>query len=295
VIGTLLVAGAVASAGSASSAGPFDWSYPPFHPFEYGATAGLAAVGLWLETSTRVPVRAAWKGPILFDESVRSIRLRDQRAADVASVLSDVTAALPQLHAVVVDGLVVPGVVHGAWRTALEIEMINAETLAITMIVTRGLFRVLPRERPVVEDCRGGVSTSERCAAGTNASFPSGHTAFAFAGAGLVCVHHAHFPIYGGGAGDVAACVTGLGLATATGLLRILDDRHWASDTILGAGLGFATGYLLPELLHYRGDDRDPAAPAGGPDRAPRSRVRVGLAPLASADVIGAALQGRFL
>jgi hypothetical protein len=52
-------------------------------------------------------------------------------------------------------------------------------------------------------------------------------------------------------AGDAAACATGLALATAVGVLRIAADRHYATDVLLGAGVGLLSGWLLPWLLHY--------------------------------------------
>ena len=42
-------------------------------------------------------------------------------------------------------------------------------------------------------------------------------------------------------------------LATAvTGVTRVVADRHYASDVVVGAGIGFGVGYGLPWLLHYR-------------------------------------------
>ena len=42
-------------------------------------------------------------------------------------------------------------------------------------------------------------------------------------------------------------------LATAvTGVTRVVADRHYASDVVVGAAIGFGVGYGLPRLLHYR-------------------------------------------
>ena len=66
-------------------------------------------------------------------------------------------------------------------------------------------------------------------------SFPSGHTATAFVSATIL---HKEYgltvsPWYS---------VAGYGIATATGVMRVLNNRHWVSDVLSGAGIGiFAT------------------------------------------------------
>ncbi len=71
-------------------------------------------------------------------------------------------------------------------------------------------------------------------------SFPSGHTATAFMGAELVRLE------YGGWWG--AAAYT---LATATGFLRMYNERHWSSDVLAGAGLGILSARLAWWLLPW--------------------------------------------
>jgi membrane-associated phospholipid phosphatase len=61
-------------------------------------------------------------------------------------------------------------------------------------------------------------------------AFPSGHTAQAFAAATLFCDHFAnHKPLL------IGLTYT---TATAVGCLRILNNKHWATDVIAGAGFG---------------------------------------------------------
>ena len=106
------------------------------------------------------------------------------------------------------------------------------------------------------------------------ASFPSGHVAESFISAGLSCANHAYVPLYGGGFWDGFACARDVTLATADGVLRIMGDRHWATDVISGGGLGFAFGYAMPVLLHYR---VGAGARAPGVSFAPMGNDRVGL------------------
>ncbi|HJT73113.1 MAG TPA: phosphatase PAP2 family protein, partial [Chitinophaga sp.] len=75
-------------------------------------------------------------------------------------------------------------------------------------------------------------------------SFPSGHTATAFMGAQFMWEeYHEVSPWYG---------VAGYAAATATGVMRIYNNRHWFSDVVAGAGIGIlstkAAYWLYPKV-----------------------------------------------
>lgn len=72
---------------------------------------------------------------------------------------------------------------------------------------------------------------------GGTLSFPSGHTSNAFAGA-TVLYHE--FRDYN----KIIAC-SGYLLSTATGTLRITNNRHWVPDVLVGAGLGIVVTNLV--------------------------------------------------
>ncbi len=42
-------------------------------------------------------------------------------------------------------------------------------------------------------------------------------------------------------------------VATASGVMRILSDNHYATDVMLGAAIGLGSGYLVPKLLQMAG------------------------------------------
>jgi membrane-associated phospholipid phosphatase len=76
-------------------------------------------------------------------------------------------------------------------------------------------------------------------------SWPSGHTATAFVGATLL---HKEYGLTRSPWWSVA----GYGVATATGVMRVLNNRHWISDIMSGAGIGILStelGYALCDLL----------------------------------------------
>ena len=61
-------------------------------------------------------------------------------------------------------------------------------------------------------------------------SFPSGHTATVFTGSHILFNEYKDScPWIGIGA---------YGIATATGILRMTNNKHWLSDVVTGAGIG---------------------------------------------------------
>ena len=79
----------------------------------------------------------------------------------------------------------------------------------------------------------------------TRNSWPSGHTATSFVGATILHKEYGltRSPWYS---------VAGYGVATATGIMRILNNRHWISDVMSGAGIGIMStelGYALGDVL----------------------------------------------
>jgi hypothetical protein len=128
----------------------------------------------------------------------------------------------------------------------------NLEAYALTGALTLTAQKV-GRERPAARGCVGDPDYSPKCrnTKGLTESLFSGHTAVNFTAAGLLCAHHQHLPLYGGGVPDVAICVVGLTIASAQGALRVMTDDHYASDVLIGTGVGLFSGYVLPHLLHY--------------------------------------------
>jgi len=68
-------------------------------------------------------------------------------------------------------------------------------------------------------------------------SFPSGHTATAFTNASLLFYEYKDANIWYASSGFL--------FATATGFLRIANNKHYTSDVLAGAGIGTAVGLAV--------------------------------------------------
>ncbi len=64
-------------------------------------------------------------------------------------------------------------------------------------------------------------------------SFPSGHTATAFASAEFLWQEYKDVSFWYG--------ISGYVVATGTGFFRIYNDKHWLTDVAMGAGIGIMT------------------------------------------------------
>jgi hypothetical protein len=80
------------------------------------------------------------------------------------------------------------------------------------------------------------VTAEERPDGSDNLSFPSGHTATAFAAAEFMRQEYKDVsPLYG---------IAGYAAAVATGYLRMYNNKHWMGDVVAGAGVGIASTKL---------------------------------------------------
>ena len=90
------------------------------------------------------------------------------------------------------------------------------------------------------------ITAVQRPDGGAYTSFPSGHTAEAFANAEFMRQEYKDVsPWYG---------IAGYAMAATTGYLRMYNNKHWLSDVVAGAGVGIASTklayWLYPKIQH---------------------------------------------
>lgn len=235
------------AAGADEAAQKRSWRWRRAGGTEYIAVS-VAAVGTaYFEHANGKQEKADWTSRNEFDEEIRSaLRLESRSARDAIDLVGHGLMGL-MIGAPVLDSLATLGIRDRDWDALWQTQMINLESFTLTSLVSSLTQNILARERPFVRDCRGGECEDRL----ENRGFPSGHVAFAFTGAGLICNHHRYQTLYNDPATDQAVCYTGIGLAVTDGILRLMADRHYATDVAAGTVLGLFSGFVLPRLLHY--------------------------------------------
>ena len=210
--------------------------------------------------------RSNWTGPILFDEPVRkALRGGTVDGRRAAQTVGDAAYYGGLAYPFVVDALAVTLIGHQKPDVAAQMTLIDAEAFAITGFLSFLSNATIRRQRPYARDCAAGNPPGgfPSCAGGGQTeSFFSGHTGIAYTGAALTCSHHARLPLYGKSpvAGAVT-CVTMLTAATVGGTARIVADKHYLTDVLVGAGVGLASGFLVP-WFHYHESSSTPPSTA---------------------------------
>ncbi len=106
--------------------------------------------------------------------------------------------------------------------------MLYATSAAVMGVSTHFVKKGVGRERPNGSD---------------ESSFPSGHTASAFMAAEFLHQEYKDVSPWIGYAGYL--------VATATGTLRIYNNKHWFSDVVAGAGFGIASTKIAYLVYPY--------------------------------------------
>ena len=131
----------------------------------------------------------------------------------------------------------------------------GTEALMIGELVGRVMKGVIGRQRPYVLPQNSHSYGFLRGFGGGDEyrSFPSGHTTAAFAAAAAITSETSG---WWPGTRWVIGPVLYSG-ATLTGLSRMYDNRHWASDVIVGAGIGTLAGLKVVRYVHAHDNRAD--------------------------------------
>jgi len=120
---------------------------------------------------------------------------------------------------------------------------VMAEATAVTLSVNAFVKHLTHRSRPAAHFCESEHAVVP-CPPDTRLSFYSAHTSSAFAaavaGGSIADFHHLENRKW--------IWASGLTFATATGVLRVMSDQHYATDVLTGMAAGGLAGWLIPRL-----------------------------------------------
>jgi len=116
--------------------------------------------------------------------------------------------------------------------------IIYGTSMLITSAITIPLKNITKEERPDLSN---------------NQSFPSGHTAIAFASAQFMYREYKDT--------NFLLSVSGYSLAVFTGVYRMLNNKHWFGDVVGGAGFGILSTelayWLYPKINNIMGGKKE--------------------------------------
>ncbi|HVF40859.1 MAG TPA: phosphatase PAP2 family protein [Gemmatimonadaceae bacterium] len=196
------------------------------------ATAAIAPVDKYLTVQLRQPARQANR---LLNRSATGFRIFGHPGTLIIGT-----------------SLYVVGRIDGQ-RRVQDLGLHSVEALLLSAAVTGSIKSLAGRARPYVDSTN---STSFSLGRGFKSddyrSFPSGHTALAFAFASVVSSETVRWwPQSRWLVGSVM-----YGGATLSGLSRIYDNQHWASDVVMGAAIGTLTGLKVYRYQHSHPDNK---------------------------------------
>lgn len=150
--------------------------------------------------------------------------IRDNYVPDFHYTYDNYLQYFPAFALVCMKSLNVEG--RSTWG---EMLVADAFSVAITSALSNSLKVIVGRTRP------DSYATN---------SFPSGHTAVAFMTATMLHYEYGHL--------SPLVSLSAYATATAVGVSRVLNDRHWVSDVAFGAGIGVLStqiGYLISDAI----------------------------------------------
>jgi len=183
---------------------------------------------------------------IPLDEPIRARALRNQSTPlDNISFITE-KFGKPRYSAIL------SGVLYGSGlllndRYIRETGQMLAEALLLIGLITTGAKMMFSRGRPFINEGSYEIDLFEFESNYKETSLPSGHTSTAFTVATVLSKR----------LNNIYASITLYSMASLTAMQRIYVDKHWFSDTILGAAVGTIIGLKVIKLHEQHSSPKD--------------------------------------
>lgn len=170
----------------------------------------------WHSFNLAVPIAVVGFALMPADHSIRDAVVDHWGSDGINCRVDDYIQYLPVATQV---GMVLGGM-EGRSKNRWNALVADAMAACMMAAMINGMKYSIDRERP-----NGG-----------SGSFPSGHTATAFMGATLLAHEYGHRSVW--------IPIAGYTVATGVGVMRVLNNKHYVSDVVVGAAIGVLTAEL---------------------------------------------------
>jgi membrane-associated phospholipid phosphatase len=188
----------------------------------------------------------------LADESIQKFGLNQRTTSRTVKTVSNYVTNLGAQY----EGLVLVGL--AGYGFVFKNQKIKTTTLLATQAyitstamhyIVKGLTGrqrpsyVNPEQKEVEPTFRGPLRKpyTDQSGRKISSSFPSGHTTLAFSAATVYAMEYKDKPLVG---------IISYSAASLVGLSRITENKHWATDVLAGAALGYLCGRQVVNNYH---------------------------------------------
>jgi membrane-associated phospholipid phosphatase len=154
---------------------------------------------------------------------------------------------------VIIGGFYLGGILAKDKRLA-GTSLTAAKAFVVSAVCTNVVKQLTHRHRPYQDEIPDHALWEGPFADIHYNSFPSGHSTAAFSLAAVFAMEYRE---------TVWVPVLAYTLATGTAISRLYDNKHWASDVVIGSALGFVTGRFMWKQSR-KGNNRLVILPSAG-------------------------------
>lgn len=140
-----------------------------------------------------------------------------------------------KITAAIIGGLYVGGRIAKDKRLA-GTSLTAAKAFVVSSVCTQVIKQITHRHRPFQDVIPDHSNLDGPFSSSSYTSFPSGHSDAAFSLATVFAMEYSN---------TIWVPVLAYTLAAGTAVSRVYDNKHWASDVIVGSALGFVTGRFM--------------------------------------------------
>ena len=154
---------------------------------------------------------------------------------------------------VIIGGLYIGGRLAKDNRLA-GTSLIAAKSFVVSAVGATIIKQLTHRHRPYQDDIPDHANWDGPFSSYEYNSFPSGHATAAFSMATVYAMEYSS---------TIWVPILSYTLATGTAISRLYDNKHWASDVVIGSALGFVTGRFMWKQSR-KGNNRVVVLPSAG-------------------------------